>query len=84
MSAEKSIDPCIKTTLGPTFAIFGGSGKGSFLGRFPIGEKGANKLMYVRLGAAGGGKCAHDGSAAIRRRGPFWLGGPLGWPRARG
>ena len=81
MGSTNSINPCIKATLGPTFEILGGSGKGCFFGRFTIGEKWAKGSMHVSLGAARGGKTAHDGSA----RGSDLGEGPLGLAsRARG
>ena len=76
VGSQNSINPCIKATLGQTFEIFGGSGKGCFFGRFPIGEKWAKGSMDVSLGAARGGKTAPEDPAATRRRGPFWLAGP--------
>ena len=76
MGATNSINPGIKATLGPTSLILEGSGKGYFLGRFPIGQKGTQKLMDEIAGRLLGGRMAHDGSAAGRRRCPFWLGGP--------
>ena len=83
MGSKSSINPCINATLGPTSLILEGSGKGCFFCRFPIAENCAKKSMDVRLGAAGGGKMAPGNSARTRRRGPFWLAGTLGWPRAR-
>ena len=62
---------------------FGGSGEGCFFCSFPIGEKGAQKSMDEIAGRLGGTKRAHGGSARGRQRCPFWLGGPLGWPRVR-
>ena len=76
MSAEKSINTCIKTTLGPTFAIFWGSGKGCFFGCFPIAEKCAKEWLDISLGAARGGKMAPGGSAAA--------GQPLGKDSTKG
>ena len=76
VGSNNSINPCIKATWGPTFAILGGSGEGCFLGRFPIGQKGAQKSMEETAGRLLGAKRAHDGSASVRRRCPFWLGGP--------
>ena len=76
VGSKNSINPCIKATLGPTSSILEGSGKLCFFGRFPIGEKWAKASMDVSLGAARGGKTAHDGSATTRLRGPFWLAGP--------
>ena len=82
MGSKNSINPCIKATLGPTFEILGGSGKGCFFGRFPIGEKWAKGSMDVRLGAARGGKTAPGGSATTRQ--PLGGGVRFGWlvPRA--
>ena len=83
VGAKNSINPCIKATLGPTSLILEGSGKLCFFGRFPIGEKGAQKSMDEPAWRLLGGKMAHDTSAGGRRRCPIWLGGPLGWPRVR-
>ena len=69
LSAKNSINPCIKATLGPTSLILEGSGKLCFFGRFPIGQKGAQKSMDGSAGRLLGGKTAP-------RRCPFWLGGP--------
>ena len=64
MGSKNSINPCIKATLGPTSLILEGSGKLCFFGRFPIGEKGAQKSMDEHEPAWRllGGKRAHDGS----------------------
>ena len=62
MSADNSINPCIKSTLAQTFAIWEGSGKGCFFDSFPIGEKGFPKSMDEAAGRLGGTKTAHDGS----------------------
>ena len=85
MGSENSINPCIKATLGPTFEILGGSGKTCFLGRFPIGEKGAPKSMDESVGRLLGGKLAHDGSAEGSTEGSDLAGWSLGLAsRARG
>ena len=65
MGATNSINPCIKATLGPTSLILEGSGKTCFFGRFPIGEKGAQKSMDEPAWRLLGGKMAHDGSAKV-------------------
>ena len=78
MSADNSINPCIKSTLAQTFAIWEGSGKCCFY-RFPIGEKGVPKSMDETAGRLGGPKWP----TTVQRRGPFWPAGPLGWPRVR-
>ena len=76
MGSKNRINPCIKATLGPTSLILEGSGKGCFLGRFPIGQKGAQKSMDEVAGRLLGGKMTHGGPTKIPRRGPIWLGGP--------
>ena len=83
MGSTNSINPCIKATLGPTSLILEGSGKGCFFGRFRMGQKGAPKSTDETAGRLLGGKMAHGGPAKVPRRGPIWLGGPKGWPRAR-
>ena len=83
MGAKNSINPCIKATVGPTSLILEGSGKECFFGRFPIGEKGAKETMDEIAGQLGGAKMAHGGSTKGSTKGPFWLGGPQGWPRVR-
>ena len=76
VGSTNSINPCIKATLGPTSLILEGSGKTCFLGRFPMGQKGAQKSMDEPAGRLGGAKRAPGYSAAARRRCPIWQGGP--------
>ena len=51
MSAESSINPCIKATLGPTFAIWEGCGNFLFFGPFSIREKYAEEAPHVSPGS---------------------------------
>ena len=48
MSAENSINPCIKATSGPTSSILKGSGTFMFFGRFSSREKYAKEALHVR------------------------------------
>ena len=50
MSAENSINPCIKATLGPTFAILEGPGNELFFGPFSIREKNGKEALHVSPG----------------------------------
>ena len=48
LSAENSINPRIKTTLGPTSSIWEGSGRGCFFDGFLVGEKTIkNRWMFA-------------------------------------
>ena len=58
VGATNSINPCIKATLGPTSLILEGSRKLCFFGRFPIGQKGAQKSMDEPAWRLGEGKKA--------------------------